>query len=100
MNANMRVQTADIASAKSTIQSKAADLKDAYLKVFNHLQTIDDKWDGDDNTEFNTRKDSFKNDFAELDVFLESLVNYLQSVKDEYERAETQTKTQAQTLAR
>jgi len=100
MNANMTVQTSDIAAAKTTIQNQASKLQQAYTNVFNYLQKIDDAWDGDDNTEFNTRKDSFKNDFAELDVFLESLANYLQRVKDDYDNAETQTKQAAQRLAK
>ncbi len=100
MNANMTVQTGDIVTAKTTIQNQASKLQQAYTNVFNYLQKIDDAWDGDDNKEFNTRKNSFKNDFEDLDAFLERLANYLQQVKDEYERAENQTKTQAQTLAK
>lgn len=101
MAANMKVQTSEVATAKSTIQGKASDLKTAYQKIFdNYLVKIDEAWDGDDNNEFNTRKQTFRKDFEELDAFLESFVAFLEKVKTDYEKAESDTKTAAGRLAK
>ena len=101
MAANMKVQTNEVATAKSTIQGKASDLKAAYQKIFdNYLVKIDDAWDGDDNTEFNTRKQTFRKDFEELDDFLERFIAFLEKVKTDYEKAESDTKAAAGKLAK
>lgn len=100
MAANMQVKTSEVLTAKNNIHRSADSLNSAYKQVFQHLQTIDNAWEGDDNTQFNERKNSFIHDFEKLDEFLVELELYLQSVKDEYERAEADTKRATERLAK
>lgn len=96
----MKVQTSEIDTAKSTITTQAGNFKDAYTEVFNQFQKIDQAWDGDDNAAFNERVTSFKNDFLVMDDFFETLINFLADASERYKAAEADAKQRAGSLAK
>ena len=68
--------------------------------MFNQFTKIDAAWEGDDNQEFHDRVITFKNDFEAMDTFFEKLVAFLEKASKDYKQAETDTKAEAQKLAR
>ncbi|MCM1114552.1 MAG: WXG100 family type VII secretion target [Clostridium sp.] len=100
MPANFKVNTDQVDTARKAIKSNADKYKSAHEAVFTQFKNIDNAWDGDDNNEFNTRVESFKNDFTAMDTFLEKLVGFLDKVSADYKQAESETLTKAKTLAK
>lgn len=95
----MTVNTGAIRDAAKNITNLKSKYHEAWDAVFKKFQDIDNQWDGDDNTAFNDKVNSFRNDFVAMDDYFEKLINFLNTAADDYDRVEAERKQAAGTLA-
>lgn len=98
MASGMKVNAQDLETASKIIRENAEKYQEAYIEVFSMFQHIDSVWDGEDNTEFNEKVRSFKNDFVEMSKFFEKLCMHLSLAADAYKKSESSVAVSAEDL--
>lgn len=95
---NLVVTPEELESTANNIRTQAEKYKDAYTEVFNEFVKIDTAWDGDDNTVFNEKVNSFRHDFEAMSNFFDSLQNFLNTAAKNYRDEQNAVKQKASNL--
>lgn len=95
---NLVVTPEELESTATNIKTQAEKYKSAYTDVFAEFSKIDAAWDGEDNSVFNDKVNSFRHDFEAMSNFFESLENFLNTAAKNYREEQRAVKQNASNL--
>lgn len=92
------VNTGDLTTAASQIESIAAEYKKQYEAIYIEANALSEKWKDKANTAFVEQITGFKDDFEKMHTLLDSYVGFLKKSAKSYEDTINNAVTKAKSL--
>ena len=93
------VTTERLTSSANILDDKVAQYNSQWGKLYTEVQNLkSSQWQGVASDAFNTKLESYRNDFEELAKVLESYRDFLKSAAERYEKTEEAVKDAAGNL--
>lgn len=84
MATTIKVTPQDLEHASSQIESLANDYNNEYEALFNRVNGMRGKWDGQDNQSFTDQVAGFRDDFEKMKALMDQYADYLRNTAKGY----------------
>lgn len=98
MATTIKVTPQELQTASSQINTLANEYKSEYEALFQDVEAMRGKWDGQDNQAYTTQVSGFKDDFTNMYNLMIQYSDYLKKTAKAYEDTQTGIKNAASTL--
>lgn len=98
MATTIKVTPQELQTTASRIKGLAEEYKSEYEGLFQDVDAMRGKWDGQDNLAYTNQVGGFKDDFVNMYNLMVQYADYLMKTKKAYEETQTNIKTDASKL--